>query len=318
MDYTLYRATIELHSPLGTPLVGDTLFGQLCWALREQRGEKVLSRYLSSYTQGAPWLVVSDGFPSGYFPKPTLPTSHLHINPEQRKRLKKMRWIALQDVEQLHLATGYSDAEAYAAIPQEHLQAHNTINRYTNTTGKGEFAPYSTNNLRYSPNQSLDIWLVINNHLVEVDEVRQLLIQVGQLGFGRDASTGLGKFSLVHFAASTLTTSAQGNAWLTLAPCAPQGLDLCSAKSYWRTQTRFGRHGNIHALTGRPFKAPMLMAATGAVFSPKNGQLDQRLWLGQGLTGISKALSQTVHQGYAPVIPFYLASGMWKHESTNR
>ena len=70
--------------------------------------------------------------------------------------------------------------------------------------------------------------------------------------------------------------------------------------------TRFGRHGDRAVSLGNPFKAPLLLADTGAVLSPVAGRLDARPFVGQGLGGarnpISLVLPETVHQGYAPVL----------------
>ncbi|MDP1606429.1 MAG: hypothetical protein Q8L93_07315 [Rhodocyclaceae bacterium] len=95
------------------------------------------------------------------------------------------------------------------------------------------------------------------------------------------------------------------NAYWTLAPSAPQGQGFDGEHSYWRVLTRFGRHGNAHALAANPFKNPLLLAATGAVFVPGTAWTP-RLFIGQGLGGqgrLSKAEPATVHQGYAPVLP---------------
>jgi len=68
-------------------------------------------------------------------------------------------------------------------------------------------------------------------------------------------------------------------------------------------RTRFGRHGNVQATAGNPFKKPVLMAQSGAVFS---GERHGRPWIGQGIGGISTTLPATVHQGYAPAIALNL------------
>ena len=97
---------------------------------------------------------------------------------------------------------------------------------------------------------------------------------------------------------------------MTLAPCAAQGLGFDGAQSYWRVLTRFGRHGNAHALAGNPFKTPVLMAATGAVLVPA-GEFTARPFVGQGLGGagkLSRAEPATVQQGYAPSVPINLES----------
>ena len=64
---------IRLESDLGTSMRGDTLFGQLCWMLRLREGESALEELLEGYTDGAVFLIVSDGCPQGFVPKPDLP-----------------------------------------------------------------------------------------------------------------------------------------------------------------------------------------------------------------------------------------------------
>ncbi len=314
MARTLHRATLALATPLGTPLAGDTLFGQCCWALRETRGEAELSRRLDGYTQSQPWLIVSDGFPARHLPKPTLP-QHFEpqADPAARKDAKKRRWIpvthsgrALKEL----LESAVSDAAAYSLAPLRTVQAHNTLNRLTGTTGEGAFAPYTMPQTFHAPGQRIDIYFVLDEARVSAEEAGRLLQAVGASGFGRDASIGLGKFSVEQIEPASFTAPVNANAFWTLAPCVPQGQGLDGAKSYWRVLTRFGRHGNAHALAGNPFKTPVLMATAGAVFTPY-GDFAPRLFVGQGLGvdgKLSKAEPATVHQGYAPVLPIALDS----------
>lgn len=319
MAYALHRATLALHTPLGTPLAGDTLFGQLCWALREAAGEAELTRQLAGYTQGAPWLVVSDGFPAGYLPKPTLPQ---HFEPQRdpaaRKAAKKKRWVpAIRTGEALNRllessvddATAYLQADlGYDRAPFAAIQAHNTLNRLTGTTGENEFAPYTQPKTFHAAGQHIDVYLVLDQDQMPSNQARQLLTTIGASGFGRDASTGLGKFTVEQLEPVLLAPPPQANAYWTLAPSAPQGQGFDGAQSYWRVLTRFGRHGNAHALARNPFKTPVLMAASGAVLVPA-GDFSARLFVGQGLGGggkLSKVEPATVHQGYAPVVQISL------------
>ena len=309
MSHTMHRATLALHTPLGTPLAGDTLFGQLCWALREAEGEAALERRLDGYTHGQPWLVVSDGFPADYLPKPTLPALEIFFGPlednaAQRKAAKARRWVPATQTG-LGLKALLAAAVPDPCPPQRTAQAHNTINRMTGTTGTGEFAPYSLPVTFHLPDHRVDLYLVLDIAKITEDQVRHLLETVGASGFGRDASTGLGKFSVVNWTPAALPAPADAGAWWTLGPCAPQGQGFDPLKSYYRTFTRFGRHGNVHALAGQPFKTPVLLAGTGAVFTPA-GTFEPRLFIGQGIGGgdlLSKTQAGTVHQGYAPVLP---------------
>lgn len=314
MPRTLHRATLALATPLGTPLAGDTLFGQFCWTLREVQGETELKRQLDGYTQGEPWLIVSDGFPSGYLPKPTLPQQfEPQPGPAARKAAKKKRWIPTvraSDALNVLLANAVDDDAAYGKAPQTSAQPHNTLNRLTGTTGDAAFAPYTMAQTFHAPGQRIDVFLAIDETRVSTGECARLLASIGASGFGRDASIGLGKFSVEAIETALFAAPACANAWWTLAPCAPQGQGFDGAKSYWRVLTRFGRHGNAHALAGNPFKTPLLMAATGAVFAPK-GDFAPRLFVGQGLGGegkLSKAEPATVQQGYAPVLPIAMES----------
>ena len=314
MTRALHRATLALATPLGTPLVGDTLFGQFCWTLREAQGVTELTRRLDGYTQGEPWLVVSDGFPSGYLPKPALPQQfEPQPDPAARKAAKKKRWIpAVRASEALDvlLASAVDDNAAYGKAPQTTAQPHNTLNRLTGSTGDAAFAPYSMAQTVYAPGQRIDVYLVIDETLVSTGDCGRLLAAIGASGYGRDASIGLGKFSVEAIEPASFAAPAGANAYWTLAPCAPQGQGFDGAESYWRTLTRFGRHGNAHAIAGNPFKTPVLMAATGAVLAPEDG-FGPRLFVGQGLGGegkLSRAEPATVHQGYAPVLPIAMES----------
>lgn len=307
------RAKLELQTAFGTPLAGDTLFGQLCWAAREHLGEGELGKLLEGYTAGNPWLVVSDGFPSGYLPKPAVPASKLAPTNQagQRKAEKAKHWIPLSAIglplPQL-LAAAVDDKAAFGdqGKPVEAPQPHNTLNRLTGTTGEGEFAPYTQPQIFFAHRQRMDVYCVLDETRMAQDKLSTLLQAVGSHGFGRDASIGLGKFSVETslVGANLFVQHAQANAYLTLAPCAPQGKNFDGDKSYWRVLTRFGRHGNLHGISEKPFKNPVLLAATGAVFVPQ-AEYASRLFIGQGLGGngqLSKAEPATVQQGYAPVV----------------
>lgn len=322
MSHTLFRATISLHTAFGTPLAGDTLFGQLCWAVREQFGNDKLMSLLEGYPTGKAWLVVSDGFPSGYVPKPSVPASLLlvqEMDAKARKEEKSKHWIAITNTAQPLLVwskLAVSDTIAFNSQtdaskgyqPVEAVHAHNTLNRLTNTTGGEGFAPYTQTQTFFAPEQSMDLYLVLDENRLSVETLKGLLQSIGDHGFGRDANIGLGKFSLTSLDSFTFAQHAQANAYLTLAPSAPQGEGFDSDNSYWRVITRFGRHGNLHGISDKPFKNPILLASSGAVFSPKKAYT-ACMFIGQGLGGqgeISKIESATVHQGYAPVIGIYL------------
>ncbi len=310
-----YKLTLTLQSAFATPLKGDTLFGQLCWALRHRLGETALTKCLAGYTHNQPFAVVSDAFPESYFPLPKLPSYFYELPEDQdRKAIKKRMWLpetALQEPirEWLKLAVTpkalvtETESKHVTQLSQKHPHAHNTINRQTNTTGDGGFAPYSVEQEWFVPSVRWAIYVLLDTDRLSVEDCQQCLDDIGTFGFGKDASIGLGKFTIDSFQEYTLPAQASANACLTLAPCAPQGLGFDSQHCYYQLFTRFGRHGDIAVhQEGKPFKNPLLLAQTGAVFKtlpPQSG------FIGQGVGGqgeLSKTLEATMHQGYAPVL----------------
>ena len=88
------RVTLTPLSAFATSLKGDTLFGQLCWAIRNRLGEERLNQCLEGYTNNQPFAVVSDAFPEGYLPLPKLPSCFYQLpEGEDRKAIKKRAWL---------------------------------------------------------------------------------------------------------------------------------------------------------------------------------------------------------------------------------
>lgn len=298
-----YRFRLTTQSAFGTPLVGDTLFGQLCWAVVHQYGESRLNTLLENYQQ-QPFAVISDAFPAGYLPLPTLPSTYWKpTDPDKRKELKKKQWIEFETTKQQAVTNwqefAKSEKELIQKVKQD--QPHNSLNRQTNTTGTGDFAPYSMAQIWYKPNTELDLYLVIDESQCSIEEIKELLTSIGQFGFGRDASIGLGKFNIEQVDPFHYPEPNNANAYLTLANSAPQNLGFNKNRSYYQITTRFGRHGDIAALNQNPFKKPIILAKTGAIFTPEQYQTKQ--YIGNGLKHISYVQKNAVHQGYAPVIP---------------
>ncbi|MDO5638371.1 MAG: hypothetical protein Q4G28_00700 [Neisseria sp.] len=303
-----YRLILSPQTAFGTPLAGDTLFGQICWGIVEQYGETTLEGCLQGYLSDNPFLVASDAFPAGFLPLPALPSAYWHSgNETDRKKLKKRQWLPesalnLPSRDWQNAAKGNTDIDEQ--LISRHNRPHNSLNRQTHTTGAGgPFAPYESDQIWYAADSQWQIYLLLDEGRLNAAQLQQVLNNIGLSGYGRDASAGLGKFELISMARTDLLQNRHGNAVLSLAASCPQGLDYDAGHSYYQVQTRFGRHGNIQATAGRPFKQPVLMAQAGAVFS---GVAAGSRYIGQGVGGISAGQPQAVQQGYAPVLAFDL------------
>lgn len=303
--------TLRPLTPFGTPPAGDTLFGQLCWALALRHGESALERALQGYTEGHPFAVLSDAFPAGWLPRPTLPDHAAglpEVDPKQRKAWRRRQWLPAAGVHQP--VAQWLQAPRDEKIPwaREAMRTQNSINRLTGTTGHGQFAPRQVGQIAFEPQARLEVHVVHDPERLGADELRALVADIGATGFGRDASTGLGKFEIERVAERPAGKGTRHA--MTLAPCAFDPGSIDAQGSWWLPLTRFGRHGGTAALGmgGGPFKRPILLARTGAVLRWREPQAP--LFHGRGLGGaatpISAVIPGTVHQGYAPLQPIVL------------
>lgn len=310
-EFTLFRLGLRAESAFGTPLAGDTLLGHLCWALRWRHGEAHLAGLLAGYTEGRPFAVLSDAFPAGYVPRPALPPARLGVqaDPTHRKADKRRQWLPLTHAGQ-PLASWVAGQAAELPAQTVQVLTQNTIHRLTGTTDTGPFAPRQVERLTLPADRPLELHVVLDTARLPPDQLRQAMEDIGAGGYGRDASTGLGKFSVLTLEAHRWPAPAGARHALTLAPCAPDPERLLAEDCHYQPLTRFGRHGSLHALGGQPFKRPLLMLRTGAVLAWAQADATPPLFHGRGLGGVEQPLSAaepaTIHQGYAPVLPVLL------------
>jgi len=303
--------TIRPRTAFGGAIRGDTLFGQLCWAIRHRHGEPRLEALLEGYAE-SPFAVCSDAFPRGFLPRPALPPHRFERVDEERKRIKKRKWLPLEAVSlpvRQWLSQCKTDSEAAAVagdteyLNEWHAQPHNRIHRQLGTTHGSEFAPYTQQQIWFGPGIRLDLWIIHDPERIHQDELTDCLNDIGLTGYGRDASIGLGKFDIEAATDEPLPHAPDADTCYTLAPCAPQGLALDAGRSFYAPFTRFGRHGDRAVLGGKPFKNPVLLADTGALLTPEH--LPDAPLIGRGLGGageLSKTIPATVQQGFAPCL----------------
>lgn len=338
----LYAITIKPASGFGTALKGDTLFGHFCWQVAYDASlvEGGIEKQIALYPEkpfaifSSAFLKLAKGKTATYVLKrPDLPFAFMipaqknkAEDMRQRKNFKKKKWMFID--ENLHpdikAATFISDhdllKEAQSVLTQETKrqmkkveksefvkmfpQSHNTINRMTQTTGTGMFAPYAKENQYYFPETELVVFVLIEELATDIDRVALGLERIGAWGFGRDASTGLGRFVLGEQDELPLPAMKDSNACYALSPCVPEKGFFKEA--FFTPFVRFGKHGDKLACYGNPFKNPVIMADEGAVFIPTDKTLFTKPYIGQTVTHVSKAMPDTVVQGYAPYLPLKL------------
>lgn len=339
-----YEITIKPLSGFGTPLKGDTIFGHICWqaAYDDKLFGTPIDALLADYTIN-PFLVISSAYPisyegtkSIYMKRPDLPLDNLFdfsgMDKKsiigERKNLKAKKWmpvnesqsiVSFKDIKYINdkelfemvrdsvTADLQKDArkKGVKSFMADYSQPHNAINRLTGTTGEGRFAPFTSDQKVYFPQTKLSIFVGISDRIT-VKQVEDALSKIGECGFGKDASTGLGRFEVCGSDNIDLQSlgSPEPNACYTLSPCVPEK-DVF-LRSFFSPFTRFGRHGDILAKSKNPFKNPVIMADEGAVFVfvPMEQSVFTKPYIGIAVTNISLAEKhKAVMQGYSLYIP---------------
>ena len=285
----LYKTTISPTSNFATDLKGDTLFGQMCWAIRYKLGEDKLISLLQDYDIN-PFLVVSDGMACGYLPKPNMPSSLLNENIDTKKQNRKNIWLTLEQLKKGEYTKAIDNKEA---INTEITSAiiHNSINYKTSTTGADGFDPHSQ--VEYSLSQK-DIYFLVDNRFnsKELSDVFEL---VSQIGYGKDASTGKGRFIFDDLKEVNLDTKSK--TFMAISPFIVHGIEC--EDIYYEPFTRFGKSGASRS-NKNSFKKPIVLANSGAVINFRDEKPLQ--YIGQAIKNIS-TYEDIVHQGYSILIP---------------
>lgn len=297
---------IEPKTEFSSAIKGDTLFAFMCCFIADLYGEARLDSLLDGYTENKPFMVVSDLFPQGLLPRPTLP-ANVFLNTrdksavEKRKEFKKRNWIARE-----HLMVPVSEWQKasdegllqkgdYQAI---YTRTHNSVNPRTGQVDGEQYAPYTMRQISYS--SLLDVYITFDEARISADEIATVLTNIGLCGIGKGATRGLGKFEVGEKTEIALP-KADSCCYMTLAPCVPQKNQDIIAAGYYKLFTRFGRQFYFRdGQPKNPFKAPVLTADTGAVFCTKH--VLEKPFLGCGVSDVSLD-KKVVYQGYAPVYP---------------
>ncbi len=264
---TLYRLEITLTSPLGTPLVGPTLFGLVCQVIYEREGVSTLENWLSRPERL--WRI-SDGFPAGHLPKPL--TKPIPLRPEELDTLKvrkKKPWIR-RDAWMRHRASwseAVLDDSDFLEDPSCILRrVHNVVDRHGRGTLDTGGLFFTDDDWRFTgSSREVDLYVESDD---SSDRIFELIKAVGERGYGRDTSTGCGRFVVrkprpdpdlaeltgarrrMSLSRGVLTSSSMRDA-------------------LWRVEPHLGRVGPDLTLAGfSPFKRPVLLTRPGCTYQP--------------------------------------------------
>jgi len=293
----LYKVPITPTSSFATTLKGDTLFGQICWAIFYQFGKDRLSNLLEHYKQenSKPFLVVSDAFPHGYLPKPKMPSRYLGEKSEDKKYNRKKLWLTLEALTSGAYTKAKSDKEIESRDMQ-HVTMHNALNYKTFHTGDG-FDPHG---LAVSHLGAKDIYFLLDESQLSFEKFKEVLELLSGMGYGKKSSTGKGRFEYNVEKIEKIDLERKSRTFMTLSPFSPKGIE--TERIYYDPFTRFGKFGGERAYQNA-FKKPILLADVGSVVV--FDAMQEHQYLGKPISGLSDIpeYSDTVHQGYSIVFP---------------
>lgn len=278
----LLRFRLQLDGPFGTALTSGTLFGQLCWAMVRRDGDDRQLAQRLARLDDEPCLI-SDAFPEDHLPRPLLPPDTTPSKPEQaekHKRLKKCRWLSRTKFRKGQLVPD----ERQAAEPVEQRTAHATIDRIRNTTPEqgglyfvDEWWPDARADQAELRSDRLDVYV---RSAWPAGEIEALLAAVGGWGYGRDSSTGRGRFRVEGHAVDRELDNARGSRRMSLSH---GSWSANMAEARWKLWTHIGKVGvEVTARGGRPWKRPVVLLRPGANWRPTD-QRPAGAWIGDGL-----------------------------------
>jgi CRISPR-associated protein Csm4 len=285
---------LKPESPFVTGTASDTVFGQLCCMLKFLGTD--LDTLLKDYDTD-PFAVTSCMLPQGVgnsVPKPRKPYNQGRKADkiEAMKKRKDEKEKDKIEIEKVLNDNIWDNIEMTASKTVTDEIVRNSINRISGTTGGDGFSPYSVFETFYDDFAYFHLYVYIKEGFGEL--VTDGIKLMGRHGFGKDASLGRGRFTIVG-EPDKLQIDKPYNAVYTLSNCVLEGIDC---EMYYNICTRFGKHGGGEK---NPFKNPVVMAKQGALLY-LSGLSEP--YIGKSVRGVSYNYDKnTVHQGYSLYIP---------------
>jgi len=263
-----------------TDLRSDTLFGCLCWAIREVFSEADLERLLARFSQGDPPFLISSAFPfrdndkdrAHFYPRPLMAPALLDTpknvaEATRQKTFRKTRYVsetAFQKFaegiwnERDYYQSGEWEKTGPRLIPSD--VQHNAIDRLSGgTTPSG--ALYSLTEYA-APEGGLFFLLDGDTAMVE-----SALGFLHHQGFGGDSSLGKGRFDVSISEMAPLGASEGATGIIALSLYAPKPDELDAVRNGWYDLVmRKGKVGGPFLRVDDFWKRSVPMFVEGATF----------------------------------------------------
>ncbi|WP_135467881.1 hypothetical protein [Crenalkalicoccus roseus] len=310
MELRRFRLVLDRFSAFGTPPTSGTLFGHLAWAKRAREGREALRAWLARLP--AEPCALSDLLPADHLPKPLLAPAVQDDPREDAKQARRRRYLPLAAWRRLRVGARAATLDALLRETRDDPPflaparvPHNRIDRATGRTPEagggglwvaGELWPKVG---REGPRRiEADLYL---RGTLPAREAEALIAHVGETGFGRDAATGRGRFTLEGSEAAGWLDERPGGGVSARMLSLSQGVVTDTMReARWRRFVLFGKLGREMVVEGkRPWKLPLLLAESGATFAPEGDGP-----FGAWITGVHQDDATIGHNAFHLAIPY--------------
>lgn len=313
-----FEIILRPKSSFLTPLQSDTIFGSICWAIKYSEGEQELVDFLEKY-QISPPLIISNGFPTGFFPKPLCDTitrkeiigivketfrdeskENIAQTIKKIKMIKKIPIVSKDIFDEL--INGLSEIDYLKRLLSQKSEVNrdnkyaiettfykNSINRLAGRT-KEEGGLFTQDETFYSNDTTISIFVKTDD--CDKDYIEQIFKFISLNGFGKRKTVGKGHFELIEIKKCTLTFPSNSNAFVSLSSFVPSIND--PVDGWYEMQIKYGKLGGDYSTSKSPFKKPIRMFKAGSVFKTN----DVKEYYGQMVSKIHSD-EKIMHYGYA-------------------
>ncbi len=312
-----FEIILRPKSSFLTPLQSDTIFGSICWAIKYSEGEQELVDFLEKY-QTSPPLIISNGFPTGFFPKPLCnlitrkqifdmvketfrdeSKENIAQTVKKIKMIKKVSLVSkgifdelingLSEIDYLKIKLSQKTENRENNYAKETTFYKNSINRLTSRT-REEGGLFTQDETFYSNDTTMSIFVKTDG--CDKDYIEHIFKFISLNGFGKRKTVGKGHFELIEIKECTFTSPSNSNAFVSLSSFVPSIND--PVDGWYEMHVKYGKLGGDYSTSKSPFKKPIRMFKAGSVFKTN----DVKEYYGQMIAKIHSD-EEIMHYGYA-------------------
>lgn len=308
---------IKPLSSFKTKFHSDTLFGQFCWIYGYIYGFDKLKKIIKNINEND-FIAFSDGFINDLLPRPLIePYSFEDSELKNAKEYKKTEFVSAEFLIENRKNLNDKSIFKFCLEKEEPSNAVNTvvvdtlknsINRITGTSSEGQL--YNSEETYFNDDVKIAIYTKYNESVISKDELLYILNKMGELGFGKDASTGKGRFKIDHGNAAItddpdeLKSFDGVNAFMSLSHGIPgtyNGEPDCKL-NYGKIITKFPKHGSFLS-NDDYFKNPFIVYKPGSTFLINDSNRIKEIY-GKVLNNLSKHGENHVQGTF--LLPFFI------------